>query len=58
LCCGTGVPDFETDPREYLPYLGASEENSDRELRETDHLDVGELKIYYVNERRFKSAHK
>jgi hypothetical protein len=43
----------ETDPREYRAYLGASEENSDRECRETIILIWRELKIYYVNEHRF-----
>ena len=46
LCCETAVPDFETDPREYFAYLGATEESSDREFCETDYdLDVGDLKI-------------
>jgi len=48
---------LKKDPREYFPYLGATEENSDRELRETDYdIDVGELKIYYVNERIFQKC--
>ena len=42
-----GVPDFGTDPREYIACLGATEENNDGEVRETNcGLDVGEMKIY------------
>jgi len=52
-----GSPDFETDPREYFPYLEATEENSEREIFGTDYdLDVVELKLYYVNERRFRKC--
>ena len=31
-----GVPDFGTDPREYIACLGATEENNDGEVRETN----------------------